>query len=422
MGHLPQSNDDALSGLVTFIQKLSFARDMEGIMAVVRRYARALSGADGVTFVLRDGERCFYADEEAIAPLWKGQRFPMSACISGWCMLNRMPVVIEDIYQDPRLPHDAYRPTFVRSMVMVPIRSDDPMGAIGAYWAHIRRPTATEVELLQTIAHTTAVAIANVSLQEASRAARQDAKREETERRQAEAALHSARLELESVNLAKARFLAAASHDLRQPLQSLHLFLAALEHTHGDDSRSRTVLISMQRSLDEMGLLMRSILEVSRLDADLVTPCFEPITLAPLLQELVAEVASTAAAKGLRVRLAPTSLVVRSDRDLLATMLGNLLANAVRFTAKGGLLVGCRRRGDRVRVVVADTGIGIAQEHIPLIFHEFFQVGNSSRDRSLGLGLGLSVAQRAARLLGHRLDVSSRPGSGSVFAVTLPLA
>lgn len=149
-------------GLVDVVQQLSLARDIPTVQDIVRHAARRLTGADGATFVLRDGDRCQYADEDAIAPLWKGQRFPMSACISGWAMLHRQPAVIEDIYADDRIPHDAYRPTFVKSLVMVPIRTLDPVGAIGNYWAVRHAPTADEVRLLQALADTTAVAMENV--------------------------------------------------------------------------------------------------------------------------------------------------------------------------------------------------------------------------------------------------------------------
>src|SRR5262245_32985478 len=151
-----------VDGLVEVVQRLAMARDVVAVREIVRRAARRLTGADGATFVLRDGDRCHYVDEDAIAPLWKGQRFPMSACISGWSMLNRQPAVIEDIYTDDRIPHDAYRPTFVKSLVMVPIRTLDPVGAIGNYWAKPHRPTRAEVKLLQALADTTAVALENV--------------------------------------------------------------------------------------------------------------------------------------------------------------------------------------------------------------------------------------------------------------------
>lgn len=156
--------DGQVARLLGVVQQLSFAHTLEAVMAIVRHEARALTGADGATFVLRDGDKCHYADEEAIAPLWKGLRFPMSACISGWAMLNARAAVIPDIYADPRIPADAYRPTFVKSLTMVPIRSAAPIGAIGVYWARQYQATDEEVTLLRALADSTSVAMANVQL------------------------------------------------------------------------------------------------------------------------------------------------------------------------------------------------------------------------------------------------------------------
>ncbi|MGE2835360.1 diguanylate cyclase domain-containing protein [Mycobacterium sp. SMC-4] len=150
--------------LLQAVQELSLVRSLPEIQRIVRVSARQLVGCDGATFVLRDREQCYYADEDAIAPLWKGNRFPMKACISGWTMLHRQAVVIPDIYVDARIPHEAYRPTFVKSLVMVPIRRLDPVGAIGAYWADQRMPTDDEVALLQALADSTSVAMENVAL------------------------------------------------------------------------------------------------------------------------------------------------------------------------------------------------------------------------------------------------------------------
>ena len=161
-GTLKRTSPDAGMALVTVVQKLSLARDLETVMDIVRIAARELTGADGATFVLRENDQCFYAEENAIAPLWKGRRFPMETCISGWTMLHREPAAIEDIYQDDRIPADAYRPTFVKSLVMVPIRSMDPVGAIGSYWARQHRPTSEEIAVLQALADSTAVAMENV--------------------------------------------------------------------------------------------------------------------------------------------------------------------------------------------------------------------------------------------------------------------
>ena len=158
-----RSYELGMPGLVQVVQELSLARDLATVQDITRRAARALTGADGATFVLRDNGNCFYADEDAIAPLWKGLRFPLTSCISGWAMLNRRAAVIEDIYADDRIPHDAYRPTFVKSLAMVPIRSTDPLGAIGNYWATRHQPTDGEVALLQALADSTAVAMENIA-------------------------------------------------------------------------------------------------------------------------------------------------------------------------------------------------------------------------------------------------------------------
>ncbi len=179
-GTMTQSNTTAISGedetrvgsdlpfarLVRVVQDLSRTRSIDAITAIVRQAARALVGSDGATFVLRDGDRCHYVDEDAIAPLWKGQKFPMAACISGWVMIHRQPAAIADIYADARIPQDAYRPTFVKSLVMVPIRSVEPIGAIGNYWARPHRTSEEELRILQALADSTSVALENAQIYE----------------------------------------------------------------------------------------------------------------------------------------------------------------------------------------------------------------------------------------------------------------
>lgn len=154
----------SMQHLLRAVQELSLARSLPEIQQIVRAAARALTGCDGATFVLRDHGMCYYADEDAIAPLWKGSRFPIETCISGWTMLNRQAVVIQNIYDDDRVPHEAYRPTFVQSLVMVPIRTLDPVGAIGNYWADEHLPTEREVSLLQALADATSIAMENVQI------------------------------------------------------------------------------------------------------------------------------------------------------------------------------------------------------------------------------------------------------------------
>ena len=144
------SETDLLT-LIETIEALSATRTISEVAEVVRKAARRVSGADGVAFVLRDNDKCWYFDEDAIGPLWKGKRFPLTACISGWAMLNRQTVIIPDIYLDERIPHDAYRPTFVKSLVMTPVRLEDPLAAIGAYWAQEHVPAPEIVKKLQAM-------------------------------------------------------------------------------------------------------------------------------------------------------------------------------------------------------------------------------------------------------------------------------
>jgi diguanylate cyclase (GGDEF)-like protein len=153
--------DERALTLVIAVERLSRARSLE-VQSVVSRAARRLTGADGATFVLRLDDQCFYADEDAIGPLWKGQRFPLSACVSGWAMQHRRSAIIPDIYADARVPVDAYRPTFVKSLVMVPVRSSDPVGAIGNYWAEHHEPTAAELQVLEALADCAAIAVEHV--------------------------------------------------------------------------------------------------------------------------------------------------------------------------------------------------------------------------------------------------------------------
>src|SRR5688572_18111935 len=131
------------------LELLVLASELGQVMAITRRATRQLTGADGVSFILRDGDQCHYADEDAISPLWKGRRFPQEHCVSGWCMRHAQLLAIEDIYSDPRVPWDAYRPTFVKSLLIALIRHESPIGALGLYWAEKHRASAQEIKILK---------------------------------------------------------------------------------------------------------------------------------------------------------------------------------------------------------------------------------------------------------------------------------
>ena len=157
------SGTETLTTLAGAIDEFATARSVEAVQQLVHRAARRLTGADGATLVLREGGECHYVDEDAIEPLWKGSRFPLENCISGWAMLHREPVVVEDVFADPRIPQDLYRPTFVKSLLIVPIGAR-PVGAIGMYWAEPHRPSDEQVAAARALAGSAAAALERARL------------------------------------------------------------------------------------------------------------------------------------------------------------------------------------------------------------------------------------------------------------------
>jgi two-component system, sensor histidine kinase len=231
----------------------------------------------------------------------------------------------------------------------------------------------------------------------------------------------TAQREAELANSAKSKFLAAASHDLRQPIHAQGLFLEVLSRTDLT-AYQRELLDSARSALEASVEMLNTLLDFSRIEAGVVEPQRQSLRLQTLLNKIENEVAPQADAKNLVYRTRETRAVVESDPLLLEMILRNLVTNAIRYTERGGVLVACRQRGGRAVLEVWDTGIGIAQAHHQMIFREFHQLGNPERDRNKGLGLGLAIAQGLARTLGHDLSLSSTPNRGSVFRIALPLA
>ncbi|WP_422024912.1 hybrid sensor histidine kinase/response regulator [Pyruvatibacter mobilis] len=233
--------------------------------------------------------------------------------------------------------------------------------------------------------------------------------------------LDEARREAEQSNQAKTRFLASASHDLRQPVHALRLFAAALGREHRSDAEVDLVG-KIDRSLDVISELLDSLLDVSKLDAGIVEVRRAPIDLKSYLSQIANEFEGEAEEKGLSLRLSAPEVTIISDRFLLGQIVRNLLANAIRYTAEGGVLLAVRRGGDMVRLEVWDTGPGISEEHVSEIFQEFFQLKSAASDRQGGLGLGLSIVKRTSDLLEHDIAVCSRVGQGSRFSLEVPVA
>ena len=242
-----------------------------------------------------------------------------------------------------------------------------------------------------------------------------------TRRKQAAAAVETAKQSAEAANLAKSRFLAAASHDLRQPLQTLALLQGLLARTV-EGGTAAELVVRLDKTVGAMTGMLDTLLDLNQIEAGIVQAEVVDCRIGPLLDRMREEFAYLARAKGLVLRVVACSATVRTDPQLLEQMLRNLLSNALKYTERGRVLLGCRRRAGEVSIEVWDTGIGIADSELQAVFQEYHQIGNEARERSRGLGLGLSIVQRLAVLLGHRVRARSRPGRGSIFSIEVTRA
>lgn len=240
-----------------------------------------------------------------------------------------------------------------------------------------------------------------------------------TDRHKLTADLKAARDEAEAASRAKSAFLAAASHDLRQPVQALSLFARTLE-SRLEHHPALDVVIRMRKSLDALQGLLASLLDISRLDAGVVEINCRNGPVVSVIGQIISDFRDRAAAKGLRFRSVGCDQWTYTDPELLARVVSNLLDNALKYTRAGGILVGCRRRGDTLLLQIIDTGHGIPPDQVEAVFQEFVQLHNPGRDRTKGLGLGLSIVRRLLALLGHPLEVRSDPGRGTCFTIALP--
>jgi len=241
-----------------------------------------------------------------------------------------------------------------------------------------------------------------------------------TQRKLIEGALAATQLEAERANLAKSRFLAAASHDLRQPLQSLTL-LKELLVLAVEGERPQKLLVRFEQTLRTISGMLNALLDINQIEAGVVQPKLVTFPLTELFDRIRDEFSYVAQARGLTLRVVRTTALVETDPRLLEQIIRNFIGNAIKYTEHGKILLGARHVGPCLRIEVGDTGIGIAKDQLQAIFEEFHQIGNEARERSRGLGLGLSIVHRLGNLLGHDIHVDSVPGKGSLFGVLVPI-
>jgi signal transduction histidine kinase len=404
--------DAATRRLVRAVQELSQARTLEAVIDIVRVAARELTGADGAAFVLRDGDRCYYVDENAIGPLWKGQRFPLTECVSGWTMLNHQSAIIPDIYVDPRVPIEAYEPTFVRSLVMVPIRTSAPIGAIGNYWGEKRNPSAEDVERLEALANTTSVAMENVEILR------------DLENRIAQRTdqLRTANRELESANKELDAFASSVSHDLRAPLRAINGFATILLQDYASrlDSEGQAHLDRISGAARRMDLLIDDLLRFSRLGRQPFRS--ERFSTEGLVREVLGELAREY--EGRRVDVSVSTLPeMVGDRSLIKQVFVNLLSNGFKFTRERALAtiaVEAVVGESETTFSVRDNGAGFDMQHASKLFGTFQRL--HSQDQFEGTGVGLSLAQRIVARHGGRIWAEAEVDKGATFFFTIPAA
>ncbi|MGL5875723.1 MAG: sensor histidine kinase [Xenococcaceae cyanobacterium] len=394
----------ALELLVTVVQKLSLAKDLNMITAIVRRAARELTNADGASFVLREGDLCYYADEDAIAPLWKGKRFPASICIGGWCMDNRQQVIIEDVFGDDRIPIAAYQLTFIKSMAMVPIRTEKPIGAIGVYWAKQHAATDEEVSLIQALADTTSVAMENVRVFD-------DLEKRVRERT----------TQLEFTNKELEAFCYTLSHDLRNPLTSVIGFseLLQLQCAKQLNEKGQRYL----KNLDGQAKLMKSQIEAMlalyKLNQSSIE--LEEVNLSDLAAKILSRFQQYEPNRQVNIIIDP-ELKVCGDRTLLNVVLENLLANAWKYSSKKPQTTiefrCCNLSARLLTFYIKDNGAGFDLTSADRLFQPFKRM--HSEDEFPGNGVGLASVQRIICKHGGKIWAESAPDQGATFYFSLP--
>ncbi|WP_438007471.1 ATP-binding protein [Sorangium sp. So ce321] len=421
-GQDPSTREDhAAVRLICAVQELWRARDLQSVLRITARAARDLTGAEGASFVLREGELCYYAQEDAISSLWQGRRFPMSSCVSGWVMQNRAPAVVDDIALDPRIPLDVYRPTFVRSMAMVPVHARAPLGALGSYWGSARAPTARELTLLQALADGAALAIENIAHRERADAA-------EARLSELEAAIgeleerHRALADSQRRNDALNELLA---HDLRSPAAGILLTATARLRDKDIPERDRRRWSRVLCSAELIQRTAMNLLDTSSRQLGTLVPRLDELDLAALLQDVAEILEPFAAARGQRIELrfgAPRSCRIRADGDLLRRVLQNLVDNALRHSpARGAVHLEARRPDARwVEVVVRDEGPGIPVHLRDHVFDRYARLDDGGASPSAGRGLGLTFCKLAVEAHGGTIQVRDNDGGGSCFSVLLP--
>jgi signal transduction histidine kinase len=395
--------NEQLNHLIDSIKNLTTAHDIETVQKIISTSARTLTGADGATIVLRDGEFCYYADEDAISPLWKGKRFPMNICISGWVILNHQSAIIENIYKDPRIPFDAYKPTFVNSLAMVPINTIDPIGAIGNYWADNHKASETEILLLQTLADASARTIENVRLFD------------ELERR-----VEERTAQLESINNELEAFTYSVSHDLRAPLRAIEGYARILTEDYGKqlDKNAKRICNVIINNTAQLSQLIQDLLDFSKLSR--VEIKVKEVNMETMVKSIISELINTNDKDTISFEVDALPVAV-ADQVMLKQVWYNLISNAIKFSScknKPKIKIGFEEKDKEIIYYVSDNGVGFDMQYANKLFGVFQRL-HSSKDFE-GTGVGLAIVQRIVQHHGGLVWANGEVNKGATFYFSLP--
>jgi signal transduction histidine kinase/CheY-like chemotaxis protein len=399
-----REHDESMGRLLAVVQELSLARDLPTVMRIVRSAARRLTGADGATFVLREEGKCYYADEDAIEPLWKGARFEEKVCIGGWVMREKRSVAIADVFADPRIPHEGYRKTFVKSMVMAPIRKDSPLGAIGVYWRTEREPTGAEIEMVEMLANSAALAFENLQAYA------------DLERR-----VRARTLQLQDAVKELEAFAYSVCHDLRSPLHTVRGFAELVVATDGAglSTSAREYLGHIQDGVERMSRLVDDLLRLAQIGrAELEVTV---VDLSAVVEEVLAELRRVDPDHPARATVQP-GLMGCADAGLIRIALQNLLSNAWKYSSRVAaphIEFGATKdeRGE-VTFYVRDNGAGFDQAMAERLFVPFQRL--HSNIEFAGTGVGLATVQRIIHRHAGDIWATAAVGQGATFYFRLP--
>lgn len=385
--------------LIKAVQDLSLAKDVSDVTSIVKKATRKIAQSDGVTIVLKEEGKCYYIDEDAIMPLWKGMKFPLEKCISGWCMIHKEQVWIEDIYEDDRIPLDAYSPTFVKSLSMTPIRTDSPIGSIGSYWSETYKPSEAEMEGMQALANATSNAFERLKYLEL---------------------LENKYNELEQYSHQLSRLTWVAYHNLNEPVREVSLNCELLKSIFQNDINLEQELLleRVENSLKKVKHLVDDLQEVSSSTNYQLN--IGSIDLNIIVKDVQKEFTHL-------IRMTKAKVIcedlpeVEADPILLVSVLKNLFSNSLKFARQDVdpvIKISALPTDSKWIISFEDNGCGIPEKYKDNIFKFFTRF--TENHNIPGNGVGLALCKKNMKSMGGDIKYEPSDVTGSIFKLYLP--